>query len=83
MLQGVRLHIAGNGTIWILSQCKICGQADKHLAADAIVAAVACTHCGLRMDMKDATIEAVALANEMKQSLKSAAADCRPGTEAS
>ena len=74
-MQSVRLHVAGNGTIWVLAKCRICGQVDKHLAADAIVAAIPCGKCGHHMDMKGATIEAVAGANEAQQRLQSAAAD--------
>ena len=63
-MQSVRLHVAGNGVIWAMSKCKVCGQVTKHLAADAIVSAIPCKHCGHLMDMKGATIEAVAAARD-------------------
>jgi len=74
-MQSVRLHVAGNGSIWVISRCKVCGEVDKHLAADAIVGAIQCGKCGRRMDMKGATVEAVAAANEVQERPTSAAAD--------
>ena len=74
-MQSVRLHIAGNGTVWIMSRCKVCGSVQKHLAADALVAAIPCGTCGHRMDMKGATIEAVETANEAHTPPSPAAAD--------
>jgi len=55
----VRLHVAADGVIWAMSKCRACGEVTKHLAADAIVGAIACKRCGHLMDMKGATIEAV------------------------
>jgi hypothetical protein len=59
-MQSVRLHVAGNGVLWALSKCKVCGEVDKHLAVDAVAGLIACKACGHRMDMKGATVEAVA-----------------------
>jgi len=61
-MQSVRLHVAANGVIWAMSKCRQCGEVTKHLAADAIVGAIPCRRCGHFMDMKGATIEAVAAA---------------------
>jgi hypothetical protein len=72
-MQSVRLHVAGNGTIWVISKCKVCGEVDKHLAADAIVAAIPCGKCGHRMDMKGAAIEAIDTAHESRNSASRAA----------
>ena len=58
-MQSVRLHVAADGVIWAMSKCRACGEVTKHLAADAIVGAIACKRCGHLMDMKGATIEAV------------------------
>ena len=63
-MQSVRLHVAGNGVIWAMSKCKMCGEVTKHLAADAIVSPIQCKHCAHLMDMKGATIEAVAAARD-------------------
>lgn len=63
-MQSVRLHVAGNGVVWALSKCRGCGEVTKHLAADAIVSSIACNRCGRLMDMKGATIEAVAAARD-------------------
>jgi hypothetical protein len=63
-MQSVHLHIAGNGVIWALSKCRSCGEVTKHLAADAIVGSIPCKKCGRLMDMKGATIEAVAAARD-------------------
>jgi hypothetical protein len=65
-MQSVRLHVAGNGVIWAMSRCKVCGEVTKHLAADAIVGVIPCSKCGHAMDMKGATIEAVAAARESR-----------------
>jgi DNA-directed RNA polymerase subunit RPC12/RpoP len=66
-MQSVRLHIAGNGVIWALSKCKVCGEVDKHLAVDAVARLIACKACGHRMDMKGATVEAVAVAHDSQR----------------
>ena len=63
-MQSVRLHVAGNGVNWALSKCKVCGEVDKHLVVDAVAGLIACKACGHRMDMKGATVEAVALARD-------------------
>ena len=60
----VRLHVAENGVIWAVSKCRTCGAETRHLAADAIVGTIACKGCGHEMDMKGATIEAVAAARD-------------------
>jgi recombinational DNA repair protein (RecF pathway) len=65
-MQSVRLHVAGNGVIWALSKCKVCGEVDKHLAVDAVAGLIACKACGHRMDMKGATVEAVAVARDSR-----------------
>lgn len=61
-MQSIRLHVAGDGVIWAMSKCKVCGQVDKHLASDAIAGTIPCKRCGHKMDMKGATVEAVAAA---------------------
>ncbi len=63
-MQRVRLHVAANGEIWVISTCKSCGQEARHLAADAILGPIACDSCGHAMDIKGATIEAVEVARE-------------------
>ena len=59
-MQSVRLHVGGNGVVWAMSQCKVCREVSKHLIADAIQGTIACAKCGHKMDMRGATIEAVA-----------------------
>ena len=63
-MESVRLDVASNGVIWAMSKCRWCGEVTKHLAADAIVGTIACLRCGHAMDMKGATIEAVAAARD-------------------
>jgi transcription initiation factor TFIIIB Brf1 subunit/transcription initiation factor TFIIB len=43
-----------------MSRCKVCGEVNKHLVADAVKGTIACGKCGHGMDMRGATIEAVA-----------------------
>jgi hypothetical protein len=62
-MQSVRLHVAGNGVTWVMSRCKVCGEVNKHLLADAVGATIACGKCGRQMDMRGATIEAIAAAD--------------------
>jgi len=58
-MQTVRLHVARNGEIWVVSTCRSCGEEARHLAADAILGPIPCARCGRLMDIKGATIEAV------------------------
>jgi hypothetical protein len=58
-MQSIRLHVDGQGMVWVMSKCRGCGEVDKHLASDAIAHAIACRKCGRNMDMTGATIEAV------------------------
>ena len=63
-MRRVRLHVAANGEIWVISTCKSCGEEARHLAADAILGPIACRRCGHAMDIKGATIDAVEVARE-------------------
>jgi hypothetical protein len=63
-MQSVRLHVTSDGVIWAMSKCKACGEVTKHLAGDAIVGPIACKRCGHPMDMKAATVLAVAAARD-------------------
>ena len=63
-MQGVRLHVAANGEIWVISTCKSCGEEARHLAADAVLGPIPCKRCSRPMDIKGATIEAVEVARE-------------------
>ena len=46
-----------------MSRCKVCREVSKHLISDAIAGTVTCAKCGRKMDMRDATIEAIAAAD--------------------
>jgi hypothetical protein len=58
-MQSVRLHVAGDGVVWALSKCRVCGSVDKHPVAEAIASPIRCKKCGHMMDMTGAVIEAV------------------------
>lgn len=45
---------------WVMSRCRVCGEVSKHLISDAVAGTIACGKCGRQMDMRGATIEAVA-----------------------
>ena len=62
-MQSFRLHIAGNGMTLVMSRCKVCDEVSKHLISDAIAGTITCAKCGREMDMRDATIEAIAAAD--------------------
>ena len=47
-----------------MSRCKRCGDVNKHPIAEAIKGTTACGKCGYNMDMRVATIAAVAETNE-------------------
>jgi hypothetical protein len=38
----------------------VCGEVSKHLISDAVAGTIACAKCGRQMDLRGATIEAVA-----------------------
>jgi hypothetical protein len=59
-MQNVRLHVAGNGVTWVISRCRVCGEVSKHLISDAVAGTIACGKCGRQVDMRGATIDAVA-----------------------
>ena len=63
-MRSVLLRVASDGVIWVLSTCQRCDHVTEHLAADAIVGTIACGGCGHPMDMKYATIAAVAAARD-------------------
>ena len=71
----MRLHVARNGEIWVISTCRTCGEEAKHLAADAILGPIACARCGRAMDIKGATIDAVEGARESSSRGSSQSAD--------
>ena len=66
-MQSVRLHVAAEGVVWAMSRCKACGDVTKHLVADAILGPIPCGKCGHPMDLKGATIEAVAADRDRRQ----------------
>lgn len=57
-MQAVRLHIAGNGQVWVLARCT-CGDVDKHSLASAASGALRCKRCGYKLDLAGAVVEAV------------------------
>ncbi len=58
-MQDVRLHLSGSGQVWAMTKCKVCGDIDKFLIAQARTTPVPCKKCGRHMDIRNATIEAV------------------------
>ena len=74
-MQKIRLQVAGNREIWVISTCRSCGGETRHLAADAILGPVPCAQCGRTMDIKGATIDAVESARESRSRGSSQTAD--------
>ena len=58
-MQSVRLHVAGDGQVWAISRCSVCGDIDKHRLQAAATGTVRCDKCGRQMDITGATVEAV------------------------
>ena len=58
-MQSVRLHVDGKGEIWALSQCRACGEVDKHRLRDAVAGAIPCRKCRHSMNIAGATIAAM------------------------
>ncbi len=58
-MQNVRLHVDGKGEIWALSQCRACGEVDKHRLRDAVNDVIPCRKCGHPMNIAGATIAAM------------------------
>jgi hypothetical protein len=63
-MQSIRLHTAGDGAIWAMSKCEGCGDVAKHPVAVVIAGPITCKRCGRQMDMKHATVDALAAARE-------------------
>lgn len=60
-MQSVRMHVDGDGVIWAMAKCRICGQVHKYRMTDAIAGAVNCKSCDRPMDLDRALIETGAL----------------------
>lgn len=56
-MQSVLMRIDGNGTLWALTKCKVCGEVHKYLAADVVRGPVACKSCSRQMSIDGATVE--------------------------
>jgi len=57
-MQTARLHVAGDGVIWAIAKCAMCGDINKYLASDAVTDSIPCKGCGLPMDLQRAIAEA-------------------------
>lgn len=57
-MQTVRMHVDGSGVLWAMTQCRVCGEIHKFLAADVVSGPVACKSCGRQMSIDGATVEA-------------------------
>lgn len=57
-MESVVMHVDGNGVIWALAKCRVCGEVHKYLAAEAIVDKVSCKSCKRPMKVAGAIITA-------------------------
>ena len=57
-MQSVLMRIDGDGTLWALTKCKVCGEVHKYLAAEVVRGPVICKSCGRQMSIDGATVEA-------------------------
>jgi len=46
----VRMHGDGNGVIWAMAKCRICGEVHQYLVTEAIAGPVQCKSCGRPME---------------------------------
>jgi len=53
----VRLHVDGNGNIWLMARCRKCGNVHKYAAAEVSNRPVPCKSCGAEMQLKGAIME--------------------------
>jgi len=53
----VRMHGDGNGVIWAMAKCRICGEVHQYLVTEAIAGSVQCKSCGRPMETQGAVVE--------------------------
>ena len=53
----VRMHVDGQGVIWALAKCRVCGEVHKYRVSDAIAGPVTCKSCGHSMEIQGAVVE--------------------------
>ena len=56
-MQSVRMHLDGNGVLWAMAKCRVCGEVHKYLVSEALAGAK-CKSCGRPMEIQGAVIEA-------------------------
>jgi len=58
-MERIRIRVANTGAVWVMAQCSICSRVSEHAMADATERLIPCPKCGHRMDIRNATIDAV------------------------
>jgi hypothetical protein len=56
-MQSVRMYTDGDGVVWAMAKCRVCGEVHKYLLTDAIAGAVKCKSCHRPMELDHALIE--------------------------
>jgi hypothetical protein len=57
-MQSVLMRVDGDGVLWALTKCKVCGEVHKYLATDVVQGPVRCKSCSRQMSIDGATVEA-------------------------
>jgi hypothetical protein len=56
-VQSVRMHLDGNGLLWAMAKCRVCGEVHKYLVSEALAGPIKCKSCARPMEIQGAVIE--------------------------
>ena len=57
-MQSVRMHVDGQGVMWALTKCRVCGEVHKYLAAEVVRGEAVCKSCKNHMQIQGAVFDA-------------------------
>ena len=56
-MQSVRMHLDGNGLLWAMAKCRVCGEVHKYLVSEAVAGPTKCKSCARPMEIQGAVVE--------------------------
>ena len=51
------MHLDGNGVLWAMAKCRVCGEVHKYLVSEALAGPIKCKSCARPMEIQGAVIE--------------------------
>jgi len=51
------MHLDGNGLLWAMAKCRVCGEVHKYLVSEALAGTIKCKSCARPMEIQGAVIE--------------------------